>query len=219
MSARPAPDASPAPARPRARVPRAERREQLLDVTLRILAEEGFDDLSVEAIARGAGVNRVVVYRSFANLQLLLVALLRREQARVERQIDALLPGDPGDADPRRLLLGALAGFLAGVEGDPLTWRLALIPPESAPLPLRKVIDRRRAAVARRMRALVAWGLPRVALPPGALDEEVLSRMLLCFAEEHARLLLDGGAFTRERLNVSAERLLDAVPWLPPCSR
>ncbi len=210
MSARPALS----PPRPRTRVPRAERREQLLDVTLRILAEDGFDELNVEAIAREAGVNRVVVYRSFANLQVLLVALLRREQRRVERQIDALLPADPGDAHPRQILLGALAGFLATVEGDPMTWRLALIPPESAPLPLRKVIHRRRAAVERRMRALVAWGLPRVSLPAGALDEEVLARMLLCFAEEHARLLLDeGGAFPRARLNASAESLLAAVPW------
>lgn len=198
---------------PRARVPQAQRRAQLLDVTLALLAEDGFAALSVEAIARRAGVNRVVVYRSFANLQVLLVALLRREQARTERQIDALIPADPGDRHPRRILLDALAGFLAAVEGDPLTWRLALAPPESAPVALRKIVDHRRAAVERRVRPLIAWGLERLDLPAAGLDEEVLSRMLLSLAEEHGRLLLEGGGFTRERLLGAAERVLDAVPW------
>src|SRR5207302_8407967 len=66
----------------RARVPRAERREQLIDVALGLVGEEGFGALTMEAVARRAGVNRVVVYRSFANLQLLLVAMLRRGDAR-----------------------------------------------------------------------------------------------------------------------------------------
>lgn len=198
----------------RARVPQSERRAQLLDVTLALLAEEGFHALSVEAVARRAGVNRVVVYRSFANLQVLLLALLRREQTRVERQIDALIPEQPGDRHPGRILLDALSDFLAAIEGDPLTWRLALAPPESAPVALRKVIDRRRAAVERRARPLIAWGMTRLALDAGALDEEVVSRMLLSLAEEHGRLLLEGGGFTRERLLRSAEQVLEAAPWL-----
>ncbi len=199
--------------RPRPRIPQSERRAQLLDVTLALLAEEGFDALSVEAIARRAGVNRVVVYRSFANLQVLLLALLRREQVRVERQIDALIPADPGDRHPERILLDALDGFLAIIEGHPQTWRVALAAPESAPVALRKVSDRRRAAIERRVRPLIAWGVGKVDSPVDAVDEEVLSRMLLSLAEEHGRLLLEGGTFTRERLLRSAERALDAVPW------
>ena len=163
----------------RARVPLAERREQVLDLALEVLVAEGFDALTMEAIARRADVNRVVVYRAFANKGVLLVALLRRERARTERQIDALMPADPGSRDPRAVLLDGLTGFLDAVAAAPLTWHLALLPPESAPRALRVLVDRRRAAVERRIRRLVAWGAERLDVPAGALDLEVLSRMIL----------------------------------------
>jgi AcrR family transcriptional regulator len=197
----------------RARVPLAERREQVLDLALEVLVGEGFDALTMEAIARRAGVNRVVVYRAFANKGVLLVALLRRERRRTERQIDALMPEDPGASDPRAVLLDGLTGFLDAVAAAPLTWHLALLPPESAPQALRVMVDRRRAAVERRIRRLVAWGAERLDVPAGALDLEVLSRMILSLCEEQGRLLLEDERFGRERLIAGAEALLDAVAW------
>src|SRR5205085_5607173 len=118
----PASDAAAPPAPAGQRVPRAVRREQLLDVTLALVAEEGFDALSMEAVARRAGVNRVVVYRSFANLQLLLVSLLRREDRRTKTTLDEVLPAAPGDASPARLLGDSLARFLGAVVAQPRTW-------------------------------------------------------------------------------------------------
>ncbi|HEU4977407.1 MAG TPA: helix-turn-helix domain-containing protein [Solirubrobacteraceae bacterium] len=202
-----------APARARApRVPQRERRRQLLDAALAVLAEDGFGALSMEAVARRAGVDRVVVYRSFPSLHLLLLALLRREQRRTERRLDALIPADPGGRDPRELLHAGVAGFLDAVAAEPLTWRLALLPPEGAPVAVRAAVDRRRAAAERRLRRLVEWGADRLAVPPHTIDAEVLSRMILSVCEEHGRLLLEG-TFTRERLAESAQRLLAAVAW------
>jgi len=198
----------------RPRVPQRERWQQLLDVTLELLVAEGFDTLSMEAVARRAGVDRRVVYRSFASLHVLLLALLHREQRRVDQQIDALLPRDPGDVDPRRVLLDALTGFLEVVEAHPLTWRLALLPPESAPRALRAIIDRRRASVEHRLRRLIAWGAAQLAIPEGALDLELLSRMILSLVEENGRLLLEDNGFSRERLIASARSLLGAVAWV-----
>ncbi len=40
----------------------SERREQLLDVALEILTEEGAQALSIDAIAKRAGITRPVVY-------------------------------------------------------------------------------------------------------------------------------------------------------------
>jgi AcrR family transcriptional regulator len=197
----------------RGRMPQAQRREQLLDVTVELLSAEGFDALSVEAIARRAGVNRTVVYRSFANLAVLLAALLRREQQRVDRTLDMLVPADPGDRMAAELLREVLHDFLTAIQVAPQTWRLALMPPESAPQAVRSLIDRRRAALVRRILRLVRWGVAQLDVPEDALDIDLLSRMLLTLAEEHGRLALDGTAFPPERLEASADAILAIVPW------
>jgi AcrR family transcriptional regulator len=202
----------------RGRMPQAQRREQLLDVTLDLLSSEGFDALSVEAIARRAGVNRTVVYRSFANLAVLLAALLRREQQRVDRTLDTLIPADPGDRVAAELLSEALRDFLAAIQAAPQTWRLALMPPESAPQAVRSLIHRRRAALVRRILRLVRWALTQLDVPKDALDIELLSRMLLSLAEEHGRLALEDTAFPPARLEASANAILAIAPWRPTTS-
>lgn len=196
-----------------ARMPQAQRREQLLDVTLELLAREGFEALSVEAIAREAEVNRVVVYRSFASLHVLLGALLLREQRRIEAALDAVLPRDPTGRPPAEVLVTALDGLLAAVAADPLTWRLALAPAESAPVALRALVHRRRNALERRVRRLVAWGVQGLDVRAGPLDVEVLARMILSLAEQSGRLLLDG-AYPPQRLRVAAATLVAAAPWV-----
>jgi AcrR family transcriptional regulator len=192
-------------------MPRAKRRQQLLDVTLALLAEEGFDALSIEAIARRAGVNRTVVYRSFANVNVLVLALLRREDRRVSVVLDGLLPDSTAGKDPAVLLGETLARFLAAVLDRPPTWRVALLRPESAPLAVQKLVNRRRAALAERLEPLVEWGLKRVSDDP-AVDIEVMARLLLCAGEEEGRLALDDAAFGAQRLMRSTWMLLDALP-------
>jgi AcrR family transcriptional regulator len=207
---RPAPPAPPAPRT--GRMPRSERREQLLDVALDLLAEEGFDALSMEAIARRAGVNRAIVYRSFANLQLLLVALLRREDVRTKAVLEGLLPTDPGDATTPALLGDVLASFLTAVLRDASTYRVVLQRPENAPPFLQKVVNRRRAALAQQLRPLVEWGLGGLDAPTADIDPDVLSRMLLSIGEELARLALDDPDFPPERIMAGVWGLLDRLP-------
>src|SRR5438876_389596 len=71
----------------RERMPAAERREQLLDVAKQLVGEQGFHGVSIEAIARRAGVTRPVVYGHFKDLDDLLEALLDREGARALGQL------------------------------------------------------------------------------------------------------------------------------------
>lgn len=165
----------------------------------------------MEAIARRAGVNRVVVYRSYPNLQLLLVALLRREDRRVKRQLDAILPRE-ATRPPGLLLGGALAAFLDAVVRQPQTWRLALLRPEAAPVALQKLVNHRRTALARRLEPLVAGGLAVMQGRAASLDVELLARLLLSISEEQGRLALDDPEFPPERLLASSWRLLDALP-------
>ncbi len=196
-----------------ARVPLAQRRAQLLDEALRLIAEQGFDALNVEALARRAGVNRVTVYRAYATLPVLLLALLKREGGRIDRQLDALLPevGDP--RPPSEQLLGALRGLLDAVLSRPTTWRVALLKPESAPVALQKLAGRRRTELAARLDPLVASGLQGLGPDVGSVDVEVLARLLLTVGEELGRIVLDDPGWPAERLLAEVDALLALLPW------
>lgn len=209
----PADDPTPRPAADA--LPRRERREQLLDVTLELIAEHGWDALNIEAIARRAGITRPIVYRSFPNLQLLLLALLRREDARTRGMLDALLPDAPPTSAPAELY-AILARFLHAVLTHPRTYRVVLQRPESAPLVLRKLVDRRRAALAVQLAPVVRLGLAGIAAPTAEIDEDVLARLLLSTGEELARLALDDPRFPAERILASTWALLDVVPLTAP---
>ncbi|MBA2349877.1 MAG: TetR family transcriptional regulator, partial [Solirubrobacterales bacterium] len=171
----------------------------------------GWDALSIEAIARRAGITRPVVYRSYPNLQLLLLALLRREDAHTRALLDSLLPEDLGAGAPEALYT-TLARFLEGVMAHPRTYRVVLQRPESAPPVLRKLVDRRRAALAEQLVPVVRLGLEGVAAPTEAIDEDILARLLLSTGEELARLALDDPRFPVDRILASAWTLLDLVP-------
>src|SRR2546421_10877664 len=98
------------------RLPAEERREQLLDVTKAIVSRDGFHGVSIEAVAREAGVSRPIVYGHFNDLPGLLEALVEREGARALMQLARVLPEDLGRGDPRESLLAALRGYLRAAQ-------------------------------------------------------------------------------------------------------
>lgn len=192
-------------------MPRAERREQLLDLALELLVSRGYDAVTMQAVAAAAGVGKPIVYRSYPSAPALLAALLLREQRRAERALAQIIPADPGDRHPLEVLLGALEALIEAVLEHPLTWRLVLLPPEGTPAPVRVLVERRRAAITRRTTKLVAWGLPQLLLddPP---DEELLARALVSAAQEQARIVLEDPAAAPAVLT-AARILLGAVAW------
>src|ERR671939_1072978 len=74
----------------------AERREQLIDAALSVIVEQGYGGVSIEAVARRAGVTRPVVYDHFPNLARLLHALVEREERYSLGELDAVVPEEPG---------------------------------------------------------------------------------------------------------------------------
>src|SRR3954447_9773706 len=86
----------------------AERREQLLDATKAIVDERGFHAVSIEAVAREAGITRPVVYGHFGDLDGLLEALVQRESARALGSLADVLPPELDNRDPREGLVEAL---------------------------------------------------------------------------------------------------------------
>jgi AcrR family transcriptional regulator len=190
-----------------------ERREQLLDVGKAIAARDGFHAMSIEAVAREAGITRPIVYGHFTDLDGLLEALVDRESTRALGQLAAILPDDLGRGDPPELLLEALRGYLEAVAFDPATWRLVLMPQEGAPERLHEHIARGRAAIIERLARAVGPGLGSSGESP---DPELTARMLSAFADEAARLLLtDPERYPIERILTHARWVLEHVPTDP----
>jgi len=96
------------------RLPRAERREQILVAANRAFARAGFADTSLDDVAKEAGITRVILYRHFDTKADLYRALLDRACTRLaekvgtddfgERAIPALLDAAADDPDAFRLL-------------------------------------------------------------------------------------------------------------------
>lgn len=183
-----------------------ERREQLLDTTKEIVGEAGFHAVSIEAVARRAGVSRPIVYGHFGDLPGLLEALSERENARALRQLAAILPATgSGSADPAETLLAAYAGYLETVRADPITWRLALMPPEGAPASLREHVTQSREAVVAVLAEFIAGGDSARFDPP---DPPLTARIVSAIADEAARLTLT------DPERYPAQRLLDHARWM-----
>jgi AcrR family transcriptional regulator len=185
----------------------AGRREQLLDVTKRLVGEQGFHNLSIEAIAKRAGITRPVVYAHFEDLDALLEAMLQREAMRALSQLGAILPRALPDGGERSsALLSALRGYLEAIQADPVTWRLVLMPPEGAPRVLRETVEKGREAVVAALAQVVGPGLAPERPSP---DPQLTARLLSSLSDEAARLLLsDPEQYPIERLMRHADWLL-----------
>ena len=186
----------------------AQRREQLLDAAKAIIDRGGFYAVSIEAVAREAGITRPVVYGHFQDLPGLLDALVEREGERALAQLQAVLP-EVRPGDPRDALVAAMKGYLDAARSDPATWRLVLMPPEGAPESLRAAIAAGRAAVLTRLAAVLEPGAGGVASP----DPELTARMLSVLADEAVRLVLtDPQGHPPERILEHTRWLLSALP-------
>jgi AcrR family transcriptional regulator len=170
------------------RLPPAERREQLLDAALSVTVERGYDGVSMEAIARAAGVTKPVVYDLFPNLGELLKALLQREEALALAQLEAVMPTRPA-VSPEALLVTGFVAFLESVAATPAPWRLIVLPPEGTPAIVRAHMEAGRETVRQRLEELLTWGVEERG-GPHELDIELTSHALIAVGERLARLVL-----------------------------
>jgi AcrR family transcriptional regulator len=192
------------------RMPPEERREQILDATLALIAEKGYESVSMEGIARRAGVTKPVVYDLFGTLADLLEALLEREEERALLQLAELMPAPAEDADPADLLTDGLDAFLRAVATRPDAWRLSLMPLEAQPAIVREHVERDRTAIANQLESIVRWGVERLEIP--IEDVELLVQTIIVLAEDGARRhLADPKRYPRERLTGFTRSLLESV--------
>ncbi|WP_024368046.1 TetR/AcrR family transcriptional regulator [Arthrobacter sp. TB 26] len=88
------------------RVSGDERQDAILVTAEALLAERGFDDISIEDLARGAGISRPTFYFYFASKDEVLLALLDRVITEVEHRVGGLprdFESDPAGAWTRSI--------------------------------------------------------------------------------------------------------------------
>jgi AcrR family transcriptional regulator len=193
------------------RLPAEQRREQLLDVVTRIVLDEGFGAVSIDRVAREAGIARTVVYAQFGNLEGMLNALVDQAAARAVGQVSAVIPELPVTRDPDVLLVDAVRSFTTLVRDHPRLWRLVLFPVEGAPPIVRRRVAEGRAAVFALLEPLVEWGVQERGGPEG-IDTELLARGLLTMGEDAARIVLaDPERFSPDRIATFTATLLGAL--------
>jgi AcrR family transcriptional regulator len=111
------------------RLPRAERRAQLLQAAAAAFLRGGYDGTSMEEVAASAGVTRLIVYRIFGSKEDLYRSVLT---AVVDRLGDEFAgPGKEPDSDGR---VGVSARMLRVARADPDGFRLLWRHAEHEPL-------------------------------------------------------------------------------------
>jgi AcrR family transcriptional regulator len=98
-------------------------REQLVDAASALFAAHGYEDTSIEAVLREAGVSRGSLYHHFPSKDALFWAVLER----VNERVSAELLETTGDVtDAVGLLRAAALGWIR-LAGDPVVQRIILI--------------------------------------------------------------------------------------------
>ena len=164
-----------------------DRRAQILEVTKEIVGECGFHAVTIEAVARRAGVSRPVIYEHFGDLTGLLDALVDLFSHDALAQLAAVLPRALDAESPRSTLVGALGGYLEVAQADPVTWGLVLMPAEGAPPAVSERIAAGRRDVVAQLAAAVAPGFVAGRPVP---DPELVAHLLVTGAEELVRMVL-----------------------------
>jgi AcrR family transcriptional regulator len=194
------------------RMPPQQRREQLIDAALEVILELGYRGVSIEAVARAAGVTRPVVYDHFPNLGRLLYELVAREERYSLKQLEKVVPSNPGDADPVDVLASGVSTFLEAVRNRPATWRLILLPLEGTPEIVRDHVERNRERILKRIERLVEWAIVRNRLPAD-LDVELAARAIRDLGEQAGRMVLtDPTRHTPARYGAFVRGVLALLP-------
>ncbi len=98
-------------------------RSQLIAVATRLFAAQGYEDTSIDAVLREAGVSRGSLYHHFASKEALFEAVLEDVEAKVGEQTMTATAGADGPVAALR------AGCLEWIRvaGDPVVQRILLI--------------------------------------------------------------------------------------------
>lgn len=188
-----------------------DRRRQLLDAALGLIAEQGYGAVTIEAVANRVGVTRPVVYSVFANLDELLVTLLDAHEVRTMLEVQKAVRDD--GSGPGELIRQAMREFLHSIDASPDGWRVILQAEDSAaPEEVRARYNRGRSHVTGLLADALVMSLGDAA---GAIDAEILAEVIVTLAHRGGTLMLaDPARYPLDRMLGMVEGLAISVDEL-----
>jgi AcrR family transcriptional regulator len=184
-----------------------QRREQLLDIVLDLIDTEGVGAVSMDAVARRAGVTRPVVYGQFADANDMLRASLDREEKRALTQILDAMPAQ-GDGDVTAAFHHLFDAFLNAVVEAPQRWRSIFLIADSFTPTLHRRVARVRARIVREFEV----ALRQSGAGGQYADPEMLAHHLVAALWESGRLLLvSPKEFTNDRLLSALDEMFTTI--------
>ncbi|PXY18410.1 TetR/AcrR family transcriptional regulator [Prauserella flavalba] len=182
------------------RLPRAQRREQLLDAATRAFARSGYAATGLDDVAAEAGVTHVILYRHFASKAELYLAVLDRACARLSQDVGP----STGEFDDN-----AIPALLRAAAADPEAFRLLFRHAAREP-EFRDVVDSVRSASAE-----IAHRHLREAIPAGPWQQWA-TQLVPALTLEAAIAWLDAGqpddpVHAAQRISQAIEGVIQAA--------
>ena len=177
------------------------RRAQLIDLGVEMLATRRLDELSVELIAKAAGISRGLLFHYFPSKQEFHLEVARAAAAEMLRRTEP----DP-ELSPVEALRGALTSFIEYVDENPDNYKSLVRGAVSGDAEMRAIFDSTRAALAERVVSVVS-GMGFELSPRAALT--VLGWVAYC--EECVIRWIDDKTIDRDELQEMLAKALPAV--------
>src|SRR3954469_24247277 len=133
-----------------------ERRRQLLETGARVFTEHAYDEVSMAAVAREAGISKGLLYHYFPSKRDFFVATLEAAAS----ELAALTETDP-DEPPVAQLERSLDAYLAWIEANAESYR-KLIESAAGSDDARSIVTRVRSETVDRMLAALGSDKPRL---------------------------------------------------------
>ncbi len=187
----------------RSRLDPASRREQLLDLGVRLLATRSLDELSIDDLAEEAGVSRGLLYHYFGGKHEFREAVCRRA---ADDLVARTAP--PTEGDPLERLLASMTAYLDYVIGNYQGYVSLVRGAAGGNAALRQVYDDARAALTERIFTADAQG----DVVPDTPAARLVVRGWAAYAEELVLAwIADPAGVAREEL---ADLLAGSLPAL-----
>ena len=188
---------------PGARLPAAERRRQLLDVSVQLFAERGFDGTSMADLAEAAGVTKPVLYQHFHSKRALYTELLEEVSHILLREVEVAAATADGPHAQVRAGFGAYFRF---VDQRRAAFQLLFLGDSRHDRVLTGAVDRLEAAMADAIGPLIEAGI-------GPQQRRQLAMALIGMAEATGRrALIDDDLVGPDGLEAMAGRLAE-LAW------